>query len=706
MSEAVIIGAGACIMQAVISGFGAIPGLKEKVELHLSQIVGSGRPAVPADVLARATILIEEAAPWQGSGTLTAEERAILPEGCVTVTVPTLHFNSLWPLMTEDPRNMPEPGAPYGRLPFGMGDRLGLRLFQTLPDLAARREAYRATDLRTVVNLARSHELEVRNCFAREQGCDVRVAAFVMSYFREKRLYYTHSHPTGELMYFVLCQLFAVPAIRDVLKLPYDQLAVAARHWANTSNVFGGEEAPIHPAVAAHFGLKWWRPDLRYFWLGQGRSFDEWIDFYLSYVPVTAGSDAPAEGVSLVAPKASPSQRMQIGPEIPVGPYLSELHGRGAVDAVEILAAGERIVRSPPVVTSELDDAIAPYGRMFRDERERAYTLPEAFAGSVAGAAVLGHDGLVLYQDRILADTFRSLSAGSLIASVLPDRLVLKADAGVVRRDLGGPHFCGVGGMWHDYGHWIFTTLPRLVAYLRLRVRIPALRLIVPHFAPGSFQAETLALLGIGPGDVVEIGATEAAVCSQLFVTNAFDLWQVSPFCRTAARRLAAAALGPDAPRQAGFERIYLRSARNPLPVADFDGVRAVLALRGFQIVSTDEMSVREQIALFRQARIVVGEHGSALANLFFAAPGTKVLELFAPRAPQPMYWSVASVCGLSYGYYVAHETAAGQTELQATLFGWVLDAMLDGGAGSAAAAAATPSSKFAADPNPGREVS
>ena len=188
MSRVLIVGAGSCIIQAILNHFATIPGLDERAEFHLSQIVAGGRAPVPPEVLVRCGILIEEAAPWQGSGTLSDGERALLPESCTRVTVPTLHFNSLWPLMAEDPRNVPEPGAPYGRIPFGMGDRLALKIMQTVADPAGQRAAYDATEFTSVVNLARSHELEVRNCFAREQGCDVRVAGYVMSHFREKRL--------------------------------------------------------------------------------------------------------------------------------------------------------------------------------------------------------------------------------------------------------------------------------------------------------------------------------------------------------------------------------------------------------------------------------------------------------------------------------------------------------------------------------------
>jgi hypothetical protein len=285
LSKPVLIGAGSCIIEALLRQIATVPGIADRVDFHLSQILPGGRAQVPPDVLERGAILIEEAAPWQGSNMLLPEEREHLSANCVTVTVPTMHFNSLWPLMTEDPRNIPQPDAPWGRIPFTMGDRIGLKVVQTEPDPSKRRALYDATELKSVVNLARSHELEVRNCFAREQGCDVRVAAYVMAHFKEKRLYYTNNHPSGELLYFVLAQLYAVPVIRDLMKLPYDQLVTLAREWADTSNVFHGEEVPIHPAVAKHFGLTWWKPDDIYRLFGEQYTFDSWIDWYLSYDP-------------------------------------------------------------------------------------------------------------------------------------------------------------------------------------------------------------------------------------------------------------------------------------------------------------------------------------------------------------------------------------------------------------------------------------
>ncbi len=689
MNKPVIIGAGSCIIQAVLQQFALIPGLRDKAELHLSQVTGGGRERVPQDLLSRAVIVIEEAAPWQGAGTLLTEERALLPEACTTVTVPTLHFNSLWPLMTEDPRNVPEPGAPYGRLPFGMGDRLGLRLFQNLPDLSSRRKAYHGTELKTVANLARSHELEVRNCFAREQGCDVRAAAFVMSHFREKRLYFTHNHPTGELMYFVLCQLFAVPVLRDFIRLPYDQLVVLARHWADTSNIFGGEEAPIHPAVAEHYGLKWWRRDLRYSWLGKTHTFDEWIDFYLSYDPegktAPAAIEATPDVSGRVRPEPGIAEKPDVVPlpcELRVGPFLAVTRDSDASVGRLQLATARTVQRPPPFVSQPADPTLSPYGYFFSDPNEATYQPGEAFVATLRDAEVLGIDGIVLHQGRIVADTMRNFRVGAasaLIAEGLSGGIRLHEAAQIVSRRLNGPHFCGFSGLWHDYGHWMLGCMPRLVAFVMRRATTPGLRLILPALPAAGFQVDTLRLLGISSDSIEVIGPSERLVCDELHLTPAFDLWKISPFGRIAAECLVEA-WAAQGGTEAGVERLHIPAHRGGAAAAD-PLLAANLAMRGFRTVSFDGLGLSEQIGLLRGAHYVIAEGGTAMTNLFFARHGSRVLELFAPRGVQPMNWSIAAVCGLQYGFQIgAPAGECGGFTVATQLFGWAIDQMLHTG--------------------------
>ena len=657
----VIIGAGSCIIEAVLKQFAEVPGLLDKVDFHLSQIVPGGRVPVPPNILARATILIEEAAPWQGSGTLTGEERGLLAETCTTITVPTLHFNSLWPLMTEDPRNQPEPGAPYGRIPFGMGDRIALKIVQSESDPAKRRALYDAVDLASVANLARSHELEIRNCFAREQGCDVRVAAYVMSHFREKRLYYTHNHPTGTLMYFVLAQLYALPAIRDLVKRPYDQMVTAAQKWAIASNVFGGEEAPVHPKVAAHFGLQWWHPDHRYPWMDQQRNFSDWIDWYLRFVPHSDTEPAPLP----------PAEAETIS----VGPYLVAI-GDAASD-IRVLTPQTEIARVAITVQDGLDPTVALQSKLMSQETNGHYAALATLVGALRDAIVLGEDGLVVHAGQLLGDTFRLFDSGPnapVVREATANSLILQSGVPTTRRHEAGPLFCGVAGGWRDYTLWTIASMPRLVAFCALRATIPGLRVVLPQFSADGFQQATLDLLGIGPEVIAEIGATEALHTDRLYVTSALDLWQFSPYGYLAAQQIAA--LATPAPRARQRRWVYLRgpdqrAARNA------DAVSGALAAASFETIRMDGMTLADQIATMRDAECIVVEHGPAIANLLYARRGTPVLELFAPADPQPLGWTIASQAGLPYGFVAGRPGSDGGYEFPLPIIHAALGQML-----------------------------
>jgi hypothetical protein len=70
---------------------------------------------------------------------------------------------------------------------------------------------------------------------------------------------------------------------------------------------------------------------------------------------------------------------------------------------------------------------------------------------------------------------------------------------------------------------------------------------------------------------------------------------------------------------------------------------------RDLEVVSLDDMSVAEQIALFGQVELVVAPHGPALANLLFAQPGTKVLEISPDDEFRPYYWRLGAKLGMAY---------------------------------------------------------
>jgi capsular polysaccharide biosynthesis protein len=71
----------------------------------------------------------------------------------------------------------------------------------------------------------------------------------------------------------------------------------------------------------------------------------------------------------------------------------------------------------------------------------------------------------------------------------------------------------------------------------------------------------------------------------------------------------------------------------------------------GFDIVATGELTLWAQIALFANAKIVVGQHGAGLINAIFCEPGAVLIELFPEYMLQAHFWTAASLVGVRYGF-------------------------------------------------------
>jgi capsular polysaccharide biosynthesis protein len=87
------------------------------------------------------------------------------------------------------------------------------------------------------------------------------------------------------------------------------------------------------------------------------------------------------------------------------------------------------------------------------------------------------------------------------------------------------------------------------------------------------------------------------------------------------------------APEEQARDLIFLsrRDSRVRVLLNEDELIRAVEPL-GFRVIVAGEMSVREQIEAFSQARVVVGAHGAGLTNLVFAPSCAFVLEIVSGR--------------------------------------------------------------------------
>eukprot|EP01147_Barroeca_monosierra_P007705 gene7705-9912_t len=89
-----------------------------------------------------------------------------------------------------------------------------------------------------------------------------------------------------------------------------------------------------------------------------------------------------------------------------------------------------------------------------------------------------------------------------------------------------------------------------------------------------------------------------------------------------------------------GFELKFREKTEFPVKIQEFDGL--------------DGLTLKDQIALFNVADVVISPHGAANSNWIFMRRNTLVIEIFPFGFQPPQYESLARVLGLNYDYAIA----------------------------------------------------
>jgi len=101
--------------------------------------------------------------------------------------------------------------------------------------------------------------------------------------------------------------------------------------------------------------------------------------------------------------------------------------------------------------------------------------------------------------------------------------------------------------------------------------------------------------------------------------------------------------------QQTFSEKVFVsRRDANQRKILNEDDVFALFEPLGFVRYELSKMSVEQQILLFQNAKIVIGEMGSGLTNILFCSPDTLVIELFQSVVDNSNWW-IAENFGLRY---------------------------------------------------------
>jgi capsular polysaccharide biosynthesis protein len=199
------------------------------------------------------------------------------------------------------------------------------------------------------------------------------------------------------------------------------------------------------------------------------------------------------------------------------------------------------------------------------------------------------------------------------------------------------------------YFHWLLDILPRLGMLSKTGAEVDLIYIQRKH----RFQKESLEMLGIdarqiiSTNDVAVLTAGKIVVpCHQIMNGREIPPWVIQ-YLRDQFLPTAAKTARPE------NRRIYISRKSADRRLENESEIISHLIHYGFSLVELEKLSFREQIQLFREARVVISPHGSGLANLVFSSPGTKVIELF-PVANLDLFYRLSTALKLNYFYVKA----------------------------------------------------
>ncbi|WP_297511708.1 DUF563 domain-containing protein [uncultured Caulobacter sp.] len=176
-------------------------------------------------------------------------------------------------------------------------------------------------------------------------------------------------------------------------------------------------------------------------------------------------------------------------------------------------------------------------------------------------------------------------------------------------------------GATFNYGHFVIDALPSLLALEQADL----LGGVAPVAPPLTAWQRELASLAFPDVTIREVEGPVARLKRAVFATS------MNHFLHHPNGLLAdlSARVLKRAPSGRGARRVYLsRRGQSMRVMVGEAALEKALAARGFAIVRPETLGASEQVALMRDADVVVGASGAALANAVFLPRDARVVEI------------------------------------------------------------------------------
>lgn len=172
----------------------------------------------------------------------------------------------------------------------------------------------------------------------------------------------------------------------------------------------------------------------------------------------------------------------------------------------------------------------------------------------------------------------------------------------------------------NNFYHWMLEVGPKLTALDLAGIEVD--HYVLDCHLP--YQRRILQLLGVDLTRVIQPHCQSHLLADEIVWFNMPTTGVVQQYASAILKQLA-----NNTPRESSRNRIYI-SRRDAVHrrLQNEREVERELGKLGVTSVCMSDLSIDEQIELFRDASLIVTIHGAALANLIFANPHLKIVEI------------------------------------------------------------------------------
>ena len=214
---------------------------------------------------------------------------------------------------------------------------------------------------------------------------------------------------------------------------------------------------------------------------------------------------------------------------------------------------------------------------------------------------------------------------------------------------LSGEYLTIVSRGWTNYYHWLTECLTRLC----VAESCGPLPILLPR-GMTDWHRESLKLMGVNEDrwQLVDDGCYEVdRLCFPSFPgwLGRMAEWAIRGVGEKITNEV----------KKAGGKRLYVgREGVKYRRVVNEPAILTRLHAAGFESVSGHALDFRTEVETFANADVIIGVHGAGMANLIFARPGTKVIEILDPLHAVPSYYNLSIRLGHDYSYMFADNCA------------------------------------------------